>query len=63
MYFCMKVPNDVILQSSVLEGISRTAGVATLPSNMTDQDFLLWRRSNIDRPPQSCGELTKVVKV
>lgn len=63
MYFCMKVPKYVILQSSVLEGMSGTAGVAQLPSQVTDQDFLLWRHSNFDCPPECCEELSRLVKV
>eukprot|EP00892_Ulva_mutabilis_P001565 jgi/Ulvmu1/11409/UM075_0071.1 len=64
MFFSVQLPLSTISKSGVLQSMSGTKGEVSLPSQMSDQDFLLWQTTPDDIPPcTSAKDIARLVQV
>ena len=62
IFLCLSLSDAHIEDSTFLEGLSGTTGLASLPREVSSDDFQLWYNSSPLRPPPD-QQLCRVVKV
>eukprot|EP00892_Ulva_mutabilis_P002956 jgi/Ulvmu1/12661/UM094_0017.1 len=62
VYFCIRLSEAVVKTSAVLDGLCSAPGVATLPAMVSEEEFLLWSKSDPSSPPADTKDLAKVLR-
>lgn len=63
VYFCIRLSPEALNRANVLEGLSETSGMATLPSGISNEDFLLWQNSSPCSATLSTTQLARILQV
>eukprot|EP00892_Ulva_mutabilis_P011473 jgi/Ulvmu1/8699/UM047_0039.1 len=63
VYFCVRLSPEALHRADVLEGLSETCGMASLPSGISNDDFLLWKNSSPCSVEMSTTQLTRILQV
>eukprot|EP00892_Ulva_mutabilis_P002481 jgi/Ulvmu1/12233/UM086_0023.1 len=63
VYFTITLSEETISSSSVLTDVCEASGTAKLPAIVSEDDFLLWRKSTPDCPPATDKDLTTILRV
>lgn len=63
VYFSIRLSDDIVAASTVLDGICAAPGMAKLPSVVSEDDFLLWRKHSPASPPPLIEDLASILRV
>lgn len=63
VYFCIRLSPAILHRANVLEALSETHGMATLPSGISNEDFLLWEKSSPNTTTLSTTQLARILQV
>lgn len=63
VYFCIRLSPEALHRANVLEGLSETCGMATLPGGISNDDFLLWKNCSPRSPTLSTTQLARILQV